>query len=277
MTSSAGERVSIAEHVPVILLVEDNLLNQKVALILLERLGLKTKLATNGKEALELLAKEKFSLILMDCHMPEMDGFEAAVAIRKLEALSGTYTPIIAVTALAMAGDRERCIAAGMDDYISKPIDKNVLQIKINHWLRTEVIYQSQQLHRKYLRPNSSLTLVEGQPINLVELEEFYGGEQLTQMLTAFIVNTEEMILKMRSHMSERNMWPIARLAHEVKASCASIGAKQLSRSCLYLEQAVGQQDWMEAEETLSSIEKTFATLKSFIESASIASESPVA
>jgi CheY-like chemotaxis protein/HPt (histidine-containing phosphotransfer) domain-containing protein len=277
MTSAAGERISISENLPLILLVEDNLLNQKVALILLERLGLKTKLATNGKEALEALAKEKFALILMDCHMPEMDGFEAAVAIRKLEALSGSYTPIIAVTALAMAGDRERCIAAGMDDYISKPIDKNVLQIKINHWLRTEVVYQSRQLHRKYLRPNSSLTLVEGQPINLAELEEFYGAEQLTQMLTAFILNTEEMIAKMRSHMCERNMWPIARLAHEVKASCAAIGAKQLSRSCLYLEQAVGQEDLMEAEETLSSIEKSFTTLKSFIESASIASESPVA
>lgn len=276
MTSTAGECVSV-EETPVILLVEDNILNQKVALILLERLGLKAKLATNGKEALELLAKEKFSLILMDCHMPEMDGFEAAVAIRKLESLSNSYTPIIAVTALAMAGDRERCIAAGMDDYISKPIDKNVLQIKINHWLRTDVIYQSQQLHRKYLRPHSNMSLVEGQPINLEELEEFYGTEQLSQMLTAFTGNTDEMIRKMRAHMAERTAWPIARLAHEVKASCASIGAKQLSRSCLYLEQAVGQEDWIEAEETLSAIERSFATLKSFIESTSIVSESPVA
>jgi CheY-like chemotaxis protein len=277
MASAAGERVSTAEDLPVILLVEDNILNQKVALILLERLGLKAEVANNGKEALECLAKGKFSLILMDCHMPEMDGFEAAVAIRKLEALSSRYTPIIAVTALAMAGDRERCIAAGMDDYISKPIDKNVLQIKINHWLRTDVIYQSQQLHRKYLRPNSTMTLVEGQPIDLVELEEFYGSEQLNQMLTAFIANTEEMIHKMRVHMSERSLWPIARLAHEVKASCASVGAKQLSRSCLYLEQAVGQQDLIEAEETLAAIERSFTTLKNFIESAPTKSESPVA
>ncbi len=276
MPQAAGESVSMTEEIPVILVVEDNVLNQKVALILLERLGLRSMLATNGKEALELLAKDKFSLILMDCHMPEMDGFEAAVAIRKLESLSGNYTPIIAVTALAMVGDRERCIAAGMDDYISKPIDKNVLQIKINHWLRTDVIYQNRQLHRKYLRSHSNLSLVDGQPINLVELEEFYGSEQLNQMLTAFVVNTEDMIARMRSHMGDHTIWPLASLAHEVKASCASIGAKQLSRACLYLEQAVGQQDWIEAEQTLVSIERSFITLKTFIESAAVMAESPV-
>ncbi len=101
-----------------ILIVEDNFLNQKVAMVLIQRLGLKAKLVSNGKEAVDAVSTQKFSLILMDCHMPIMDGFEATVAIRKLESLTDSYTPIIAVTALAMGGDRERCIAAGMDDYI---------------------------------------------------------------------------------------------------------------------------------------------------------------
>lgn len=251
-----------------VLVVEDNLVNQKVVLILLERLGLKAQVANNGKEAVAAVSTHKFSVILMDCHMPEMDGFEATVAIRKLEALSGTYTPIIAVTALAMAGDRERCIAAGMDDYISKPIDKDLLKIKLNHWLRTDVVFNNQKLVRKFLRPHSSLTVVEGNPINIAELEEFYGHEQLMQMLTLFIADTTDMLKRIEFFMKERNKKAVAGLAHEVKASCASIGAKQLSRLCLYTEQAVGQEDWVEAEESLASFRRSFEHFQRFVESA---------
>ncbi len=262
---NTAEEIHTPER-PLVLLVEDNLLNQKVAAILLQRLGLTVQIANNGKEALDAVAEDKFALILMDCHMPEMDGFEAAVGIRKLEALSGTYTPIIAVTALAMGGDRERCIAAGMDDYISKPIDKDLLKLKINHWLRTDVVYESHKLRRKYLRPNSTLTLVDGKPIDLDELEEFYGAEQMNQMMSMFIADTDDMLKRIRPQMFERHARGIAGLAHEVKASCASIGAKQLARLCLYLEQAVGQQDWIEAEQTLTSLERSFESLKNYVE-----------
>ena len=82
--------------------------------------------------------------------MPSMDGFEATKAIRKIEASKGTYTPIIAVTALAMVGDRERCIAVGMDDYISKPMNRQVLKIKLNHWMQREFVLRNQELARKY-------------------------------------------------------------------------------------------------------------------------------
>ncbi len=85
---NTAEEIQAPES-PLVLLVEDNLLNQKVAAILLQRLGLTVKIANNGREAVDIIADHKFSLILMDCHMPEMDGFEAAVAIRKLEALAG--------------------------------------------------------------------------------------------------------------------------------------------------------------------------------------------
>jgi CheY-like chemotaxis protein/HPt (histidine-containing phosphotransfer) domain-containing protein len=248
-----------------ILLVEDNLVNQKVALVLLERLGLTADVAVNGKEALAAVGKKNYAVILMDCHMPEMDGFEATVAIRKLEALAGTYTPIIAVTALAMVGDRERCIAAGMDDYIPKPIDKDLLKVKLNHWMRTDVVFKNQKLVRKYMRPNSSMTVLEGDPINLEELEEFYGSEQLIQMLTLFIRQTDDMLRRMEFFMKERNSKAVAGLAHELKASCASIGAKQLARLCLYQEQAVGQEDWIEAQETTASLIRSFEFLKDFV------------
>jgi HPt (histidine-containing phosphotransfer) domain-containing protein len=166
-----------------------------------------------------------------------------------------------------MGGDRERCIAAGMDDYISKPIDKDLLKVKINHWLRTEVVYESHKLRRKYLRPNSNMTLIDGKPIDLDELEEFYGAEQMNQMMSMFISDTSDMLQRIRPQMFERHARGVAGLAHEVKASCASIGAKQLARLCLYLEQAVGQQDWIEAEETLRSLERSFETLKNYVES----------
>ena len=116
-----------------ILVVEDNLVNQKVLIKMLKTLGQTATVANNGREALTVLEREQFSLILMDCQMPEMDGYEAAGEIRKRE--KGTRRiPIIALTAAAMQGDRERCIAAGMDDYLSKPIDAARLDAAIRRW-----------------------------------------------------------------------------------------------------------------------------------------------
>jgi two-component system, sensor histidine kinase and response regulator len=106
-----------------ILLAEDNRVNQKIALRMLEKRGHHAVLAANGKEALEALAQASFDLVLMDVHMPDMDGIEATIAIREKEKSTGLHQPVVAMTALAMKGDRERCLAAGMDGYLSKPID----------------------------------------------------------------------------------------------------------------------------------------------------------
>jgi CheY-like chemotaxis protein len=103
-----------------LLLAEDNLVNQKVALLMLKKLGLKADVASNGKEVLQALERKKYDVVLMDVQMPEMDGFEASRAIR--ERWSDGLPHIIAVTAHALEGDRKRCIEAGMDDYISKPM-----------------------------------------------------------------------------------------------------------------------------------------------------------
>ena len=104
-----------------ILLVEDNAINQRVAIKLLQRLGRQARVASNGVEALDMLSRESFSLVLMDCQMPEMDGYEASRRIRQQET-GGKRIPIVAMTAHAMQGDREKCLEAGMDDYISKPV-----------------------------------------------------------------------------------------------------------------------------------------------------------
>jgi two-component system sensor histidine kinase/response regulator len=116
-----------------ILLAEDNMVNQHVALAILRKAGHSVAVASNGKEAVRMCQEERFDAILMDVQMPEMDGFEATVAIRRKQAIGGTeHTPVIAMTAHAMVGDRQRCIEAGMDDYISKPINSKALFEMLN-------------------------------------------------------------------------------------------------------------------------------------------------
>lgn len=132
--------LEIDEHVALgptrklrILLVEDNIINQKVALKMIEKMGHQVDCTGNGLEAVKALQDLPYDLILMDCQMPEMDGFEATCAIRQMKGESGKV-PIIALTANAMKGDRERCLAAGMDDYLSKPIDRPKLKRVIDSW-----------------------------------------------------------------------------------------------------------------------------------------------
>lgn len=118
-----------------ILLVEDRDSNRMVALLLLQKLGFGVDVVCSGIEAVEAACRANYKVILMDVQMPEFDGFDATRAIREAEANTGRHTPIIALTALAMEGDKERCLAAGMDDYISKPYNLQTLKDTLTRWL----------------------------------------------------------------------------------------------------------------------------------------------
>jgi signal transduction histidine kinase/CheY-like chemotaxis protein len=118
-----------------VLVAEDNAVNQKVITRMLERLGLHVTLAGNGQEAVDLLACERFDLVFMDCQMPEVDGYQATAAIRHAETARGGHVPIVAMTAHAMTGDRETCLAAGMDDYLAKPVRPAEVQAMVEKWV----------------------------------------------------------------------------------------------------------------------------------------------
>ena len=124
----AAERVRV-------LVAEDNPVNQKLAVRMLEKFNLSVDVAANGREVLDRLGKAAYDLVFMDCHMPEMDGYEATASIRQSELESGRRLPIVAMTANAMQGDREKCLSAGMDDYITKPIRREAVQEMLEKWI----------------------------------------------------------------------------------------------------------------------------------------------
>lgn len=237
-----------------ILLVEDNEANQKIAIILLRRLGLSADIASDGKEALDKLSKYKYKLILMDCQMPVMDGFETARSTRKIEAAQGIYTPIIAITALAMPGDRERCLAAGMDDYISKPISRDELDSKIKYWLSEQVYngLQSQQADQCDLSP-----------INLAPLSSFDEAERI-KVVDLFFSDGQILLRQINQGLERRDAQFINGKAEILRSSAKAIGAKALHDVAQALEIAVNKSDFALASEEVKNLEACFEVCRQY-------------
>lgn len=135
-SAQLGEGMSVQpQPKPLVLLVEDNPIQQRISKAYAEKLGIEVHTASNCKEAIAALEKRKYALILMDWRMPEIDGLQCTRTIRDVDAKNGLHTPIVALTARAIKGDREKCLAAGMDDYLSKPFTTAQLKEVIGRWI----------------------------------------------------------------------------------------------------------------------------------------------
>jgi signal transduction histidine kinase/CheY-like chemotaxis protein/HPt (histidine-containing phosphotransfer) domain-containing protein len=211
-----------------ILLAEDNAVNRRVATGLLQNRGHAVTAATNGREAVELLARERFDVVLMDVQMPEMDGFEATATLRRREREGAPRTPIIAMTAHAMAGDRERCLAAGMDDYVSKPLLVADLLAALDRWT----------LAPGAPPPPPSLPASSvGRPCRAELLASLDHDEALlAAVIAAFEGEAPVQLQAVRRHFEDGDGGQLERAAHAIKSSLASLGAARSAQAAQALE-----------------------------------------
>ena len=253
-----------------ILVAEDNQINQQVALGLLQRLGHHTDIAGNGREAVDAVRRLPYDLVFMDCQMPEMDGFEATAEIRRQER-NGKRLPIVAMTANAMQGDRERCIAAGMDDYVSKPISREKLAEVLVRGLDAGTADPPRELPESPAPAPDEVAAVNGSPspINLSQLEAIAGDNSavMHRYLQLFLTTTEPMLVKAAAAVGDRDGVELKRLAHTLKGACGNIGAEEMARFSTELEDVAASEAWARAEAVCRSLKESFAQAGEFIRS----------
>ncbi|WP_409524720.1 hybrid sensor histidine kinase/response regulator [Nitrincola sp. MINF-07-Sa-05] len=241
-----------------LLVVEDNEMNQQLARELLETAGFQVVIAGDGARALELIEQQSFALVLMDLQMPVMDGFEAT---RRLRADPRYDTlPIIAMTANAMAGDRERCLAAGMNDHIAKPIDLNQLFAVIRNWLQIDISQETPGTDDG-LAGFEGLEGLEG--LDLLDALERMGGnaQLLLKMLLQFRDKQFDIVDKITCALAVGDKALAERLAHTFKGLAGNIGAVELQRLAGELEQAIAQSDHERCDLILPELESNLAAL----------------
>jgi CheY-like chemotaxis protein/HPt (histidine-containing phosphotransfer) domain-containing protein len=240
-----------------ILLVEDNLVNQKLAARLLEKWGYCVAIAANGKEALEALDQagpENFDVVLMDIQMPEMNGFEATAAIREKEKQSGGHLPIVAMTAHAMVGDRERCLAAGMDDYVSKPVQSTELYQAIQNVLRKEISEGD----------DSDGDSPEVKVIDTAQILANLGGDAmlLAELAGLFLEECPRLLSDVRSAIVRGDAQALERAAHSLKGAVGNFQAHAVLEAALSLEEMGRAGDLTQAQETYDRLEGLIDQLK---------------
>jgi signal transduction histidine kinase/DNA-binding response OmpR family regulator/HPt (histidine-containing phosphotransfer) domain-containing protein len=222
-----------------ILLAEDNMINQKVALNILDKLGYRADAVANGKEAVKALEMIAYDLVLMDVQMPEMDGFEATAEIRNQQSRVCNHDiPIIAMTAHAMKGDRERCLEAGMDDYTSKPIEPKQLVEKIEKWagIGKEVLPDNEEGRKQ---PTDSHERKDCPPMDLKEATERVMGDTafLETLVQQFLADLPAQIEELDEALKRGDAETLRQKAHRLKGSASNLSADSVADAACALEQ----------------------------------------
>jgi two-component system sensor histidine kinase/response regulator len=265
-----------------ILLAEDNAINQKLAVILLKKAGYGVDAVETGLQVVEKAKEGKYHAILMDVQMPEMDGFEATGKIREWEASHNQHIPIIAMTAHAMKGDRERCLEAGMDDYVSKPLEIRILLSVLDRWMQFSVTKEDQPAQTtepvaSAEVPTSAATEMpkpsievpasaaveppkprgDDPPMNFDQALDRFGGERafLVEMCRDYAAGLPERIRGIKTAIMANNATDLNRLAHNLKGVSASFSADPVTRLAAELETLGRQEDLSAAPELLTHLE----------------------
>ncbi len=262
-----------------ILLAEDSPVNREVAIGMLEQLGYQVEVAENGRQALLATEQHSFDLVLMDCQMPEMDGLTATAEIRRRD--SGTdrgRLPIIALTANAMRGDREQCLAAGMDDYLTKPYTQQQLQEIIHKWLNRPMpagsapapghgtAAASQTSSSPVAVPPSES--VEGVPALSIDLKALDAiralqrpnrPDVLASVLRKYLDNSRDSVDALRDALRANNPAGLQAVAHRLKSSSAQLGALALAARCKELELMGASKNLIDAERVLAELHREYA------------------
>ncbi|HOH28871.1 MAG TPA: response regulator [Candidatus Hydrogenedentes bacterium] len=248
-----------------ILAAEDVAANQKVIQQLLMHAGYRCVVVGNGREALEKLTHDDFDLVLMDCQMPEMDGYEATRALRDLEGDS-RHTPVIAMTASVMKGDRERCLESGMDDYLSKPITRTDLHALLQRWLEPHAVPRSAPVQNTADRavPEPGL---EPSPVKLDYLKEYAGSDTafLHTLMHAFLEENDRHCARLIEAIDKADITQIAFEAHALKNGALTLKADTLSALALKLEEMANKKEITGAEGLVQPLREAYDSVSKFL------------
>ncbi len=240
---------------PKILLVEDHPINQRVALSQLGKLGYCGDLAASGRAALEALARACYDAVLMDCQMPEMDGYEATVRIRSREG-GRRHTIIIALTSHAMAGNRQKCLAAGMDDYLAKPVTVGQLGLMLERWLAVARSYPSGAAIRDETARLDASTIGELRGL---------GAAMFSELVGLFLEDASATMAVLLRDSASGDAKAVAKLAHGLKGASGAIGANRMHALCAAIQQAAASGQ-SESAGALAELETEFAQVRALLE-----------
>lgn len=258
---------------PMILIAEDNEINQHVTMLQLKRLGFDAEVVATGKEAVDCALTGRFALVLMDCHMPEMDGFEATTAIRNHEALTGLHLPIIGLTARAMAGDREACLASGMDEYLTKPASLELLEKTILDHIEISKGVSKLTPRTNFDGKKSSPQIASNEEHDgserseseklFTQIREQYGEAAVDEVFPVFVTSTSSLLKKITLAVQEKDQKALVALSHQLKGSCNTIGATSLGLLGQRMETVAGAKnmDWPKVNDLFSEVQKKFDKL----------------
>lgn len=241
-----------------ILLAEDNFINQKVCLHILNEAGFKADAVVNGFKAIDAVKKHSYNLILMDVQMPECDGFTATKEIRKLGA-SYEKLPIFAITAHALRGDKEKCLEAGMNDYVSKPIISDNLIKMMDNWLNINPTSNNQSINESNYKMEDIFDFdhLEKMSIGSLEFQK--------DLVTTFIDDLQKRFDILESHFNSGNLDKLVNEAHTIKGSSLSVGANRVGSDALELEMTCKQKDLSAIPDKLSNLKESIAKTKDIL------------